>query len=133
MYFHKQVSNKRMCSRYDWKHNRVIKYYLWLICCIEQWSRDGFVKLRTAFSRDQSYKIYVQDLIRADADELWSLISSSAGGHVYVCGDARHMAHDVHKALLDVLDGRVPSDTSPAEYLDMMEKNGRYQKDVWIA
>jgi len=50
-------------------------------------------KLYTAFSRDQEYKIYVQHLLDQNKAEVWKILDE--GGHVYVCGDARHMAHDV--------------------------------------
>ena len=40
----------------------------------EAWSRQGTLTLRVAFSRDQDKKIYVQDLIREDAEMTWNLI-----------------------------------------------------------
>lgn len=40
----------------------------------EQWVSDGILELRTAFSRDQVQKIYVQDLIVEDANSLWKLL-----------------------------------------------------------
>ena len=40
----------------------------------EQWSNEGVLELRTAFSRDQSHKIYVQDIIVEDAKLLWNLL-----------------------------------------------------------
>lgn len=40
----------------------------------EQWVNDGVLELRTAFSRDQPKKVYVQDLIMEDAKYLWNLL-----------------------------------------------------------
>ena len=40
----------------------------------EQWVSDGMLELRTAFSRDQPNKLYVQDLISEDGEQLWQLI-----------------------------------------------------------
>ena len=40
----------------------------------EQWVSDGVLELRTAFSRDQPQKVYVQDLIVEDAKYLWNLL-----------------------------------------------------------
>lgn len=41
---------------------------------IERWSNEGVLELRTAFSRDQDCKIYVQDLILEDARHIWNLL-----------------------------------------------------------
>ena len=40
----------------------------------EQWVQEGALELRTAFSRDQAKKIYVQDLIMEDAGTIWKLL-----------------------------------------------------------
>ena len=50
-----------------------------------------------------------------------------------MCGDARHMAHDVHKALLDIVQGQGHLAMEEAvTYLSDLEAKGRYQKDVWV-
>ena len=52
---------------------------------------------------------------------------------MYVCGDAKHMAVDVHQALLRILEekgGKSPSEA--AEYMSGMEAADRYQRDVWV-
>lgn len=57
------------------------------------------------------------------------------GAHVYVCGDARTMAGDVHLALLEVVRAGLGADTTSEQarqYLEKLEKQQRYQKDVWI-
>ena len=102
---------------------------------VELWHAESYIHLRTAFSRDQLQKIYVQDLICEDAAELYTLINEHHA-HIYVCGDARHMARDVHRALVHVIaerGGHVMSEEEVECVLDDMERNGRYQKDVWIA
>lgn len=100
----------------------------------EEWNRwlaDGsLTRLDTAFSRDQLNKIYVQDRMREKAGELWAWIS--AGGFFYVCGDAKRMAKDVDVALHDVVAGQ--GRMSPAEavdYVKLMKKEKRYQRDVY--
>ena len=40
----------------------------------EQWNNEGVLELRTAFSRDQNCKVYVQDLIIEDAKHIWNLL-----------------------------------------------------------
>lgn len=102
--------------------------------CTERWSKDPKVKLRTAFSRDQSSKVYVQDLLREDADDIWHLLSAEKGAHLYVCGDARLMAMDVHRAILDIaIDTGGLSEQEAVDFVLNLESEDRYQKDVWIA
>src|SRR5690606_33358978 len=63
--------------------------------------RDGQLhRLDLAFSRDQEQKIYVQHRLLEHAAELYAWIQG--GAHVYVCGDANHMAKDVHQALQQI-------------------------------
>lgn len=99
---------------------------------LETWVKKGKLELRAAFSRDQPHKIYVQDLIREDRVKIWDLLSS--GAHIYVCGDARHMAHDVHSALVDVLTttGGMTGIGEAERFLGLLEEKCRYQKDTWV-
>lgn len=96
-----------------------------------QWTASGaLTRLDTAFSRDQLTKIYVQDRMRENAAELWSWIS--AGGHFYVCGDAKRMAKDVDVALHDIVSGQGNmSPTQAGDYVKAMKKEKRYQRDVY--
>ncbi|XP_006825318.1 NADPH oxidoreductase A-like [Saccoglossus kowalevskii] len=98
---------------------------------METWVNEGHLTLRTAFSRDQKSKIYVQDLLIQDACLVWKTLQD--GGHLYVCGDAKHMSNDVHSALLDVCQSQGNMDQSEAsKYLTLLEESQRYQKDVWV-
>jgi sulfite reductase (NADPH) flavoprotein alpha-component len=89
-------------------------------------------RLDLAFSRDQSYKIYVQHRMREQGKELWSWLQS--GAYFYVCGDARHMAKDVHQALIDIAqkEGGLPADAA-ADYVNvtLMKTEKRYLRDVY--
>ncbi|XP_078337816.1 NADPH oxidoreductase A-like isoform X1 [Crassostrea virginica] len=99
---------------------------------LEKLVAESVLCLKTAFSRDQKEKIYVQDLLLQDAQLIWNSINEEEAA-VYVCGDARHMAHDVHKVLtkIIVIQGqRTPEEAD--QYLRAMETQGRYQKDVWV-
>lgn len=83
-----------------------------------------------AFSRDQAAKDYVQDRIREEAGTLFEWLER--GAHVYVCGDANHMAPDVHDALLEVIERGLGRDREAAEdYLRELRHNDRYQRDVY--
>ena len=87
-------------------------------------------RLDVAFSRDQADKIYVQDRIREHAADVWTWLQQ--GAVLYVCGDAKQMAGDVHDALIDVLVTQADYDTDSAEnYLKDLRRAGRYQRDVY--
>ena len=87
-------------------------------------------RLDVAFSRDQANKIYVQDRLRENGNDLYRWLDE--GAHVYVCGDAKHMAADVHEALRDVLVAHGGLDDEQAEVrLKELRRSGRYQKDVY--
>ena len=57
-------------------------------------------RLSLAWSRDGTEKTYVQDRMRENGAELWKWLEG--GAHFYVCGDAKHMAKDVERAIIDV-------------------------------
>ena len=87
-------------------------------------------KLQTAFSRDQATKIYVQDRLREESDELFAWLER--GAHFYVCGDASRMAKDVESVLLEsIAKGMNGSPEQAAEYLKKMKADQRYQRDVY--
>lgn len=89
-------------------------------------------RLDLAFSRDQSYKIYVQNRMLENAKELWNWLQN--GAYFYVCGDAKRMAKDVHQALIDIAqkEGGLSTDAA-AEYVNvtLMRTEHRYLRDVY--
>lgn len=93
--------------------------------------KDGLLtKLHTAFSRDQGKKIYVQDRMQENCDELFAWLER--GAYFYVCGDATRMAKDVESSLLDcIAKGSNGTLENAAEYLAAMKKQKRYQRDVY--
>ncbi|OKP86935.1 sulfite reductase [NADPH] flavoprotein alpha-component [Paenibacillus helianthi] len=93
--------------------------------------KDGVLnKLDVAFSRDTEEKVYVQHRILEHSQELYAWLQE--GAHVYVCGDEKHMAHDVHAALISVIqeEGGL-SPEAAAAYLDNLQQEQRYQRDVY--
>jgi len=98
---------------------------------LENWSNDGHIKLYTAFSRETSEKVYVQHRLLENSQQICDLIQ--AGGHIYVCGDAKYMAVDVQEALTTILTKHMSIDQAEAEnLLHQLEKQKRYQKDTWF-
>lgn len=98
---------------------------------IQNWVQTGLLtKVSLAFSRDQSYKIYVQHKILQWAVELWQWIQR--GAYIYICGAKEPMSRDVEFALLQVIE-RLDNKTSAqaVEYLEHMKAEGRYLKDVY--
>ena len=94
-------------------------------------ARSGLLsRAEVAFSRDQQQKIYVQHKLREKGAELFDWLND--GAHLYVCGDAEHMAADVQDALLAVIgDQRGRGSEDAQEFLRELQGAGRYQKDVY--
>jgi len=52
---------------------------------LDEYSREGVLThLHTAFSRLQTNKVYVQDRIWEQRQEIWELIQK--GANIYICG-----------------------------------------------
>jgi len=97
---------------------------------LENYAKNGTLKLRLAFSRDQPEKIYVTNLLREDEDLVWNVIENK--GHIYICGDAKNMATDVRNILLHIIKTKGNMDEAGAlQYIKKMEAQKRYSADVW--
>ncbi|HLL28634.1 MAG TPA: sulfite reductase subunit alpha [Xanthobacteraceae bacterium] len=87
-------------------------------------------RLSLAWSRDGDEKIYVQDRMRENGRELWAWLAD--GAHVYVCGDAKRMAKDVERALIEIVAACGARSTDEAiAFVADLKKRGRYQTDVY--
>jgi len=92
---------------------------------------NTLTKLHVAFSRDQEEKVYVNHLLRQNSSEVWNIIGEN-GGHIYVCGDARNMARDVHQIIVEICEKEGKMNKADAIiYVKKMESQKRYSADVW--
>jgi sulfite reductase (NADPH) flavoprotein alpha-component len=99
-----------------------------------EWQRfvkDGVLnKVSLAFSRDQEQKVYVQHRMLEQGAELYQWLEQ--GAHLYVCGDANHMAKDVQDALVQiVIEHGAKSEEQAEQYVSDLRRAKRYQKDVY--
>ncbi|MFV8830258.1 assimilatory sulfite reductase (NADPH) flavoprotein subunit [Alkalihalobacterium sp. APHAB7] len=97
----------------------------------QKWLNDGVLtKMDVAFSRDTEEKVYVQHRMLENSKELFEWVQE--GAVVYICGDEKHMAHDVHNTLLAIIEKEGNLSRKEAEaYLANMQQQKRYQRDVY--
>lgn len=115
----------------------------------QQALKDGTLhRLDLAFSRDgdacdfahndaqvpakasRATKTYVQDRLRERGAEIYAWLDR--GAHLYVCGDSRHMARDVHAALIELVVAHGGRSAEAAEtWLGELLQQGRYARDVY--
>jgi cytochrome P450/NADPH-cytochrome P450 reductase len=91
---------------------------------------SGIAELHTAFSRAEGPKTYVQNLVEAQKDRVWSLIEQ--GAIVYVCGDGGRMEPGVKAALVAIYRERAGADAEAGQrWIDDLGSKNRYVLDVW--
>ena len=97
---------------------------------LKGYAEQGITDLQVAFSRADTPKSYVQDLIAAQKDKVWKLIE--AGAIIYVCGDGGKMEPDVKRVLMSIYREKTGADeTATAGWIDSMGTQNRYVLDVW--
>jgi sulfite reductase (NADPH) flavoprotein alpha-component len=87
-------------------------------------------RMSLAWSRDGDKKFYVQDRMREVGREVWSWLAE--GANIYICGDAKRMAKDVERALVDIVAQFGARSTDEAvRFVAELKKTGRFQQDVY--
>lgn len=88
---------------------------------LDAWLREEkLARLDRVFSRDGGAHRYVQELLRANAEELREWLDD--GGTLYVCGSLQGMAPGVDATLVELLG---------AEAVSALLQDGRYRRDVY--
>ncbi|MGE7765919.1 assimilatory sulfite reductase (NADPH) flavoprotein subunit [Peribacillus sp. NPDC096540] len=97
----------------------------------QKWLKTGVLsKMDVAFSRDTDEKVYVQNRMQEHSRELYEWLQEGAA--VYICGDKKNMAHDVHNTLIEIIEKEGQMSNADAQaYIDDMQQNKRYQRDVY--
>ncbi|WP_438351690.1 assimilatory sulfite reductase (NADPH) flavoprotein subunit [Paenibacillus sp. FA6] len=97
----------------------------------QRWVKEGVLtRMDVAFSRDTDKKVYVQHRMLEKSQELYQWLLE--GASVYICGDEKHMAHDVHNTLIKILEQEGgKSNEEAVAYLADMQQQNRYQRDVY--
>lgn len=101
------------------ERNRAVDFYYGEE--ILQWQQDGKLqRVDLAFSRDQSERIYVQDVLRLAHAELRTWLAD--GAVIYVCGSMDGMAAGVDTVLSDIIG---------EDALEQLIAAGRYRRDIY--
>lgn len=77
-------------------------------------------ELVTAFSREQSEKVYVQHKLKERSEDLKKWIQD--GGHVYICGSIA-MGAAVRQVIAEALGGE--------DYLKRLQADGHFYEELW--
>uniref|UniRef100_A0A183C8J4 NADPH--cytochrome P450 reductase n=1 Tax=Globodera pallida TaxID=36090 RepID=A0A183C8J4_GLOPA len=98
---------------------------------MEEFEQIGLLtQHHVAYSRFQSEKVYVQHKLWENRQRIWELVQEGAA--VYVCGDARNMARDVQNMFYKIFaEVGGLSEQESQKMMKDMEKQRRYQADVW--
>ncbi len=97
----------------------------------QKWLENGVLtKMDVAFSRDTEEKVYVQHRLLEHSKELFHWLEE--GAVLYICGDEKNMAHDVHQTLIGIIENEGSMTHEQAEeYVARMQQEKRYQRDVY--
>jgi len=97
----------------------------------QQYQATGVLnKINLAWSRDTATKCYVQHELKNEAIEFMKWIEG--GAYVYVCGNKDPMSRDVEATIIGIISKHKKMSIDDAkQFLDDLENQGRYVKDVY--
>lgn len=98
---------------------------------LSEWEEEKTIQLFVAFSRKTEKKVYVQHLLKDQADLVWNHFKN--GGHFYICGDGAQMEVDVTNTIHQIFQNQgAMSEDEAQKYWKQLEKEKRIQKDTWL-
>ena len=102
--------------------------------------KPGYLRLNPAFSRDQDIKIYVQDLLLENGEEVWKLLDDKEA-QVLIAGNSKRMPQDVMAILQRVIHTNLAKqnpnmsqeelESLVKDYLKNLETKRRIQMETW--
>ncbi|XP_034952313.1 NADPH-dependent diflavin oxidoreductase 1 [Chelonus insularis] len=97
---------------------------------LENLVKENNLKLFCAFSRDQTNKIYVQNIIHQQQELCWDLLTK--GGKIYLSGSSKNMPKAVKEEFIEIAKtfGNL-DDNNAVEFVKKLEATGRYQTETW--
>jgi cytochrome P450/NADPH-cytochrome P450 reductase len=97
---------------------------------LKAFAAGDITELHTAFSRGEGPKTYVQHLLAAQKEKVWSLIQR--GAVIFVCGDGSRMEPDVKVTLVTMFCEHTGADAAAgARWIEDLGTDNRYVLDVW--
>jgi len=89
------------------------------------------INIFTAYSRDQTNKIYVQHKMKEQGELIWNLLESK-GAYFFIAGNSKDMPNDVISMLKEIIQGHGGLSEGEAEdYFKTMETKQRFQCETW--
>lgn len=97
----------------------------------QRYLKEGVLtKMTVAFSRDQQEKIYVQHRIEENGEAFYRWLEE--GATIFICGDEKHMASDIEKAIVNIIAKYGQQSLEEAKaYLTNLAQEKRYLRDVY--
>lgn len=98
----------------------------------EEWDKsmqeNSNLKIFTAYSRDQTEKMYVQHRMKEQGEMIWSLLNRSA--YFFIAGNSKDMPNDVITCLKEIISEQ--GGVADAEqYFKDLETSRRFQCETW--
>lgn len=97
--------------------------------CLE---KKKFIRLITAFSRDQEIKSYVQHEIKNHSKELSEIIDINSDIiKIFISGNAKFMPQQVKEAFVEIMSLRYGDEAKGRMLINILQKKQRFMIEAW--